>query len=85
MFHASTEKDGRGTHKARVGDLVTSPNPYSSPSPNAICCIYSSCADKRGHYHSKCVVEQILVLGLKKQPSSVTSHSPGEETGHLFL
>ncbi|XP_058913999.1 neutral alpha-glucosidase C isoform X1 [Kogia breviceps] len=36
----------------------------------------NSCADKRGHYASKCVVEKILVLGLKKQPSSVTSHSP---------
>lgn len=59
MFHASTEKDGRGTHKARDGDLVTSPNPYASPSPNGICYIYSSCADKRGHYPSKCVVEQI--------------------------
>ncbi|KAB0395427.1 hypothetical protein E2I00_005230, partial [Balaenoptera physalus] len=38
--------------------------------------LINSCADKRGHYPSKCVVEQILVLGLKKQPSSVTSHSP---------
>ncbi|XP_020762445.2 neutral alpha-glucosidase C isoform X2 [Odocoileus virginianus] len=35
----------------------------------------NSCADERGHYPSKCVVEQILVLGLKKQPSSVTAHS----------
>uniref|UniRef100_A0A452FV71 Glucosidase alpha, neutral C n=1 Tax=Capra hircus TaxID=9925 RepID=A0A452FV71_CAPHI len=34
----------------------------------------NSCADKTGHYSSKCVVEQILVLGLKKQPSSVTAH-----------
>lgn len=35
----------------------------------------NSCADERGHYTSKCVVEQIFVLGLKKQPSSVTTHS----------
>nr|XP_020762445.1 neutral alpha-glucosidase C isoform X3 [Odocoileus virginianus texanus] len=35
----------------------------------------NSCADERGHYPSKCVVERILVLGLKKQPSSVTAHS----------
>nr|XP_051678427.1 neutral alpha-glucosidase C isoform X4 [Oryctolagus cuniculus] len=35
----------------------------------------NSCADKRGHYPSKCVVEQILVLGLGKEPSSVTTHS----------
>ncbi|XP_006883279.1 PREDICTED: neutral alpha-glucosidase C [Elephantulus edwardii] len=35
----------------------------------------NSCADSRGHYPSKCVVEQILVLGLRKQPSSVTTHS----------
>lgn len=35
----------------------------------------NSCADKRGHYPSKCVVEQIFVLGLRKQPSSVTIRS----------
>ncbi|XP_023613281.1 neutral alpha-glucosidase C isoform X2 [Myotis lucifugus] len=35
----------------------------------------NSCADERGHYTSKCVVEQIFVLGLEKQPSSVTTHS----------
>ncbi|KAM6202498.1 neutral alpha-glucosidase C [Rhynchocyon petersi] len=35
----------------------------------------NSCADERGHYPSKCVVEQILVLGLRKQPSFVTTHS----------
>nr|KAF6386844.1 hypothetical protein mMyoMyo1_005488 [Myotis myotis] len=35
----------------------------------------NSCADERGHYTSKCVVEQIFVLGLKKQPSSVTTPS----------
>ncbi|KAI4583115.1 hypothetical protein MJG53_008328 [Ovis ammon polii x Ovis aries] len=34
----------------------------------------NSCADETSHYSSKCVVEQILVLGLKKQPSSVTAH-----------
>ncbi|XP_034349953.1 neutral alpha-glucosidase C isoform X1 [Arvicanthis niloticus] len=33
------------------------------------------CADEKGHYPSKCVVEQILVLGLRKKPSSVTTHS----------
>ncbi|XP_004623565.1 neutral alpha-glucosidase C [Octodon degus] len=33
------------------------------------------CADEQGHFSSKCVVEQILVLGLRKEPSSVTSHS----------
>ncbi|XP_045627336.1 neutral alpha-glucosidase C isoform X1 [Ursus americanus] len=37
--------------------------------------LINSCADKRGHYPSKCVVEQIFVLGLKKQPSSVTTRS----------
>ncbi|XP_049637465.1 neutral alpha-glucosidase C [Suncus etruscus] len=37
--------------------------------------LINRCADKKGHYPSKCVVEQILVLGLKKQPSSVTTHS----------
>ncbi|XP_007533682.2 neutral alpha-glucosidase C isoform X2 [Erinaceus europaeus] len=37
--------------------------------------LINSCADERGHYPSKCVVEQILILGLKKQPSSVTTHS----------
>ncbi|XP_054826887.1 neutral alpha-glucosidase C isoform X2 [Eublepharis macularius] len=31
----------------------------------------SRCADENGQFHSKCVVEQILILGLKKQPSSV--------------
>ncbi|XP_054421516.1 neutral alpha-glucosidase C [Pteronotus mesoamericanus] len=35
----------------------------------------NSCADERGHYPSKCVVEQIFVLGLKQQPSSVTAYS----------
>lgn len=35
----------------------------------------NSCAGERGHYTSECVVEQIFVLGLKKQPSSVTTHS----------
>ncbi|XP_054987244.1 neutral alpha-glucosidase C [Sorex araneus] len=36
--------------------------------------LINSCADKRGHYPSKCVVELILILGLKKQPSFVTTH-----------
>lgn len=35
----------------------------------------NSCADESGHYPSECVVEQICVLGLRKQPSSVTMHS----------
>ncbi|XP_040826041.1 neutral alpha-glucosidase C [Ochotona curzoniae] len=39
----------------------------------------NSCADKRGHYPSKCVVERILVLGLRKEPSLVTTHSPGSQ------
>lgn len=33
------------------------------------------CADGKGHYPSKCIVEQILVLGLREKPSSVTTHS----------
>uniref|UniRef100_A0A8I3NWH3 Glucosidase alpha, neutral C n=1 Tax=Canis lupus familiaris TaxID=9615 RepID=A0A8I3NWH3_CANLF len=37
--------------------------------------LINSCADKRGHYPTKCVVEQIFIQGLKKQPSSVTTHS----------
>lgn len=83
MVRASVGKDGRGVHKARNIDLVTSPNLCSS-FPNAIC-ICCSCADERGHYPSKHVVEKIFILGLKKQPSAVTTHSPGEETGHLLL
>ncbi|XP_075387015.1 neutral alpha-glucosidase C isoform X1 [Tenrec ecaudatus] len=39
----------------------------------------NSCADARGHFPSKCVVEQIVVLGLSKQPSSVTTHSSDGE------
>ncbi|XP_049988705.1 neutral alpha-glucosidase C [Alexandromys fortis] len=35
----------------------------------------SRCADEKGRYPSKCIVEQILVLGLRKKPSSVTTHS----------
>jgi hypothetical protein len=84
MDHDSKGTDGRGIHK--VGDvaLVTTSNLHLSPSPNTIC-IYSSCADERGHYPSKCVVEQILVLGLKKKPSSVSTHSSGKETVHSYL
>ncbi|PNJ16078.1 T0162323 isoform 4, partial [Pongo abelii] len=37
--------------------------------------LINSSADQRGHYPSKCVVEQILVLGFRKEPSSVTTHS----------
>ncbi|KAL6035824.1 hypothetical protein STEG23_005221, partial [Scotinomys teguina] len=36
------------------------------------------CADEKGHYPSKCVVEQILVLGLREKPSSVTTHSSAQ-------
>lgn len=35
------------------------------------------CADEKGHYPSKGIIEQILILGLKKKPSSVTTHSSG--------
>ncbi|XP_060117238.1 neutral alpha-glucosidase C isoform X1 [Heteronotia binoei] len=36
-------------------------------------CVFSSrCADEKGQFHTKCVVEQVLILGMKKQPSSVT-------------
>ncbi|XP_061467295.1 neutral alpha-glucosidase C isoform X2 [Rhineura floridana] len=31
----------------------------------------SRCADENGQFHTKCVVEQILILGIKKKPSSV--------------
>uniref|UniRef100_A0A9L0S6D0 Glucosidase alpha, neutral C n=1 Tax=Equus caballus TaxID=9796 RepID=A0A9L0S6D0_HORSE len=41
--------------------------------------LINSCADERGRYPSKCVVEQIFILGLKKKPSSVTTHSSGGE------
>nr|XP_055219463.1 neutral alpha-glucosidase C isoform X4 [Gorilla gorilla gorilla] len=37
--------------------------------------LINSSADQRGHYPSKCVVEKILVLGFRKEPSSVTTHS----------
>ncbi|XP_069861984.1 neutral alpha-glucosidase C isoform X2 [Dipodomys merriami] len=37
------------------------------------------CADEKGHYPSKFVVEQILVLGFRKKPSSVITHSSGTE------
>ncbi|XP_045863498.1 neutral alpha-glucosidase C isoform X4 [Meles meles] len=47
--------------------------------------LINSCADKRGHYPSKCVVEQIFVLGLKKQPSSVTTRlSDGKDEPVAF-
>ncbi|XP_072481170.1 neutral alpha-glucosidase C isoform X2 [Notamacropus eugenii] len=38
----------------------------------------SSCADENGHYHSECVVEKVLIVGFKKQPSSVTASSSDE-------
>lgn len=72
-----------GADKAGDVDLVTSPKPCFS-FPNAIFIAFS-CADESGHYPSECVVEQISVLGLRKQPLSVTTHSSGEEAGHLFL
>uniref|UniRef100_A0A4X1UXC3 Glucosidase alpha, neutral C n=1 Tax=Sus scrofa TaxID=9823 RepID=A0A4X1UXC3_PIG len=37
--------------------------------------LINSCADERGRYSSKCVVEQVFVLGLRKRPSSVTARS----------
>ncbi|XP_016783506.2 neutral alpha-glucosidase C isoform X6 [Pan troglodytes] len=37
--------------------------------------LINSSADQRGRYPSKCVVEKILVLGFRKEPSSVTTHS----------
>ncbi|XP_058149988.1 neutral alpha-glucosidase C isoform X3 [Dasypus novemcinctus] len=37
--------------------------------------LINSCVSERDHYSSTCVVEQILVIGLRKQPSSVTTHS----------
>lgn len=79
MVQISTGKERRRYNYAGKVDLVTSPNACFSPFPNAIF-LYFSCADERGHYLSKCVVEQILVLGLKKQPSLVTMHSSGEKT-----
>uniref|UniRef100_A0A8C9HJ39 Glycoside hydrolase family 31 N-terminal domain-containing protein n=1 Tax=Piliocolobus tephrosceles TaxID=591936 RepID=A0A8C9HJ39_9PRIM len=47
--------------------------------------LINSSADQRGHYPSKCVVEQILVLGLRKEPSFVTTHSSGEKPVHSYL
>ncbi|XP_074145469.1 neutral alpha-glucosidase C isoform X1 [Sminthopsis crassicaudata] len=45
----------------------------------------SSCADENGHYHSECVIEKILILGINKQPSSVTtSSSDGQEKQVVF-
>ncbi|ELW48122.1 Neutral alpha-glucosidase C [Tupaia chinensis] len=47
--------------------------------------LINSCADERGHYSSQCVVEQILVLGLRKEPSSVTAHlSDGKDQPVAF-
>nr|XP_006130414.1 neutral alpha-glucosidase C isoform X1 [Pelodiscus sinensis]XP_025044103.1 neutral alpha-glucosidase C isoform X1 [Pelodiscus sinensis] len=34
----------------------------------------SSCADEIGQYHTKCVVERILILGVQKQPTSVNAN-----------
>ncbi|XP_015275543.1 PREDICTED: neutral alpha-glucosidase C [Gekko japonicus] len=35
-------------------------------------CVFSSrCADEKGQFHTRCVVEQVLILGMKRQPSSV--------------
>ncbi|NXN99771.1 GANC glucosidase, partial [Rhinopomastus cyanomelas] len=35
----------------------------------------SSCADGRGQYHTMCVVERVIVLGFKQQPTGVTASS----------
>ncbi|XP_038597178.1 neutral alpha-glucosidase C [Tachyglossus aculeatus] len=37
----------------------------------------SSCEDAKGKYHTECVVERILILGVERKPSSVTTGSPG--------
>nr|XP_033808266.1 neutral alpha-glucosidase C isoform X2 [Geotrypetes seraphini] len=37
----------------------------------------SSCADEKGRYSTECVIERILILGLRKQPASVTTIEPG--------
>uniref|UniRef100_A0A2K5EG41 Glucosidase alpha, neutral C n=1 Tax=Aotus nancymaae TaxID=37293 RepID=A0A2K5EG41_AOTNA len=48
--------------------------------------LINSSADQRGHYSSKCVVEQILVLGLRKEPSSVITHlSDGKDQPVAFM
>nr|XP_032637410.1 neutral alpha-glucosidase C-like isoform X1 [Chelonoidis abingdonii] len=41
----------------------------------------SSCADEIGQYHTKCVVEQVLILGVQKQPTSVTVSLQGKRDG----
>ncbi|XP_072842320.2 neutral alpha-glucosidase C [Pogona vitticeps] len=48
--------------------------------------IFSSrCADENGQFRTKCVIEQILILGMKKQPSSVTaSIHDGEDKAVTF-
>uniref|UniRef100_A0A8C5LHP7 Glucosidase, alpha; neutral C n=1 Tax=Jaculus jaculus TaxID=51337 RepID=A0A8C5LHP7_JACJA len=48
--------------------------------------LINSCADERGNYPSKCVVEKILILGLRKKPLSVTTHSPdGKDQPVVFV
>uniref|UniRef100_A0A8C8SWE4 Glycoside hydrolase family 31 N-terminal domain-containing protein n=1 Tax=Pelusios castaneus TaxID=367368 RepID=A0A8C8SWE4_9SAUR len=39
----------------------------------------SSCADEIGQYHTKCVVEKVLILGVQKQPTSVTASFQGKK------
>ncbi|XP_074091277.1 neutral alpha-glucosidase C-like [Macrotis lagotis] len=46
--------------------------------------LQSRCADENGLYHSDCMVEKVLILGFKKQPSSVTVHSSGMEKKVTF-
>ncbi|TFK15096.1 zygote arrest protein 1 [Platysternon megacephalum] len=41
----------------------------------------SSCADEIGQYHTKCVVERVLILGVQKQPTSVTASLQGKRDG----
>ncbi|XP_065451431.1 neutral alpha-glucosidase C isoform X2 [Chrysemys picta bellii] len=41
----------------------------------------SSCADEIGQYHTKCVVERVLILGVQKQPTSVTVSLHGKRDG----
>ncbi|XP_027673962.2 neutral alpha-glucosidase C isoform X1 [Chelonia mydas] len=41
----------------------------------------SSCADEIGQYHTKCVVERVLILGVQKQPTSVTASLQSKRDG----
>uniref|UniRef100_A0A6I8NEB4 Glucosidase alpha, neutral C n=1 Tax=Ornithorhynchus anatinus TaxID=9258 RepID=A0A6I8NEB4_ORNAN len=37
----------------------------------------SSCEDAKGKFHTDCVVERVLILGVDRKPSSVTTGPPG--------